>query len=151
MYYYFKQTAFKYEVIEHQKVENINMVKSSKIESNKIKELVLTMKELKVIARLRGVKSYENISRIRLEEEIDRLEPSKKLKNKKNVSSLLLKGKKILDLSQEKVKRKMNKKEVLKLSLKKNKNIQETVDKLILKVKQLKKILVNLKKMFTNQ
>ena len=74
------------EVIEHQKVEDINMVKSSKNEFNKIKELGLTMKELKVIARLRGVKNYENLSRIRLVEEIDKLEPSKELKKKKIVS-----------------------------------------------------------------
>ena len=80
MHYYFKQNAFEYEVIEHQKVEDINMAKSSKNESNKTKELVLTMKELRVIARLRGVKNYENLSRIRLVEEIDRLEPSKELK-----------------------------------------------------------------------
>ena len=32
------------EVIEHQKAEDINMVKSSRNESNKIKELELTMK-----------------------------------------------------------------------------------------------------------
>ena len=31
MHYYFKQNAFEYEVIEHQKVEDINMLKSSKM------------------------------------------------------------------------------------------------------------------------
>ena len=65
-------------VIEHQKVEDINMVKSSKNESDKIKELGLTMKELKEIARKRGVKNYENFSRLRLVEEIDGLYSSKK-------------------------------------------------------------------------
>ena len=70
------------------------MVKSSKNEFNKIKELGLTMKELKVISRLRGVKNYENLSKIRLVGETDRLEPSKELKKKKIVSSLLLRGKK---------------------------------------------------------
>ena len=70
------------------------MLKPSRNESNKIKELGLTMKELKVIARKRGVKNYENLSRIRLVEEIDKLEASKELKKKKIVSSLLLKGKK---------------------------------------------------------
>ena len=90
MHYYFKQNAFEYEVIEHQKVEDINMVKSSKNESDKIKELRLTMKELKAIARKIGV----NLSRIRLVEEIDKLEPSKELEKKEIVSSLLFKGKK---------------------------------------------------------
>ena len=52
------------------------------------------MKELKAIARKIGVKNYENLSRIRLVEEIDKLEQSKELKKKKIVSSLLLKGKK---------------------------------------------------------
>ena len=65
------------EIIRHQKVEDINMVKSSKNESNKIKEFGLTMKELKAIARKIGVKNYEILSRIRLVEEIDKLEQSK--------------------------------------------------------------------------
>ena len=39
MRYYFKQNASENKVIEHQKVEDINMSKSSKNESNKIKEL----------------------------------------------------------------------------------------------------------------
>ena len=65
------------EVIEHQKDEDINMVKSSKTESDKIKELGLTMKELKGTARKRDVKNYQNISRIRLVEETDRLYSSK--------------------------------------------------------------------------
>ena len=81
-------------VTEHQNVEDQNMVKPSKNESDKIKELRLTMEELKAIARKIGVKNYENLSRIRLVEEIDKLEPSKELKKKKIVSSLLLKGKK---------------------------------------------------------
>ena len=63
------------------------------------------MKELKAIVRKTGFKNYENLSRIRLVEEIDKLEQSKELKNKKIVSSLLLKGKKILDLNQKKQKR----------------------------------------------
>ena len=71
----------KIEIIRHQKVEDINMLKSSRNESDKIKELGLTMKELKAIARKRGVKNYENLSRIRLVEEIDKLEPSEELKN----------------------------------------------------------------------
>ena len=62
------------------------------------------MKELKAIVRKIGFKNYENLSRIRLVEEIDKLEQSKELKNKKIVSSLLLKGKKILDLNQKKQK-----------------------------------------------
>ena len=47
------------EVIEHQKVEDIFMLKSSKNESNKIKKLGLTMKELKAIARKIGVKNMK--------------------------------------------------------------------------------------------
>ena len=91
MHYYFKQNTFEYKVIEHQKAEDI---KSSKNESDKIKELALTMKELKAIPRKIDVKNYENLSRIRLLEEIDKLEQSKELNRKKIVSSLLLKGKK---------------------------------------------------------
>ena len=56
----------KIEIIRRQKVEDINMLKSSRNESDKIKELGLTMKKLKAIARKRGVKNYENLSRIRL-------------------------------------------------------------------------------------
>ena len=74
MHYYFKQNEFEYEIIEHQKVEDINMVKSSKNESDKIKELWLTMKELRTIARKIGVKNYENFLRIELVKEIDKLE-----------------------------------------------------------------------------
>ena len=70
------------------------MLKSSRNVSNKIKELGLTMEELKAIARKIGVKNYENLSRIRLVEEIDKLEQSKELEKKKIVSSLLLKGEK---------------------------------------------------------
>ena len=62
------------------------------------------MKELKATARKIGIKNYENLSRIRLVEEIDKLEASKELKKKKVVSSLLLKGRKILDLSLRKSK-----------------------------------------------
>ena len=60
------------------------------------------MKELKAIARKIGVKNYENLSRIELVKEIDKLEPPKESKKKNITSSLLLKGKKILDLSLKK-------------------------------------------------
>ena len=40
------------------------MPKSSKNETDKIKELGLTMKELKSLARKIGIKNYENLSRI---------------------------------------------------------------------------------------
>ena len=132
MHYYFKQNAFECKVIEHQKVEDINMLKSSKNESDKIKELGLTMKELKEIARKTGVKNYENLSRIRLVEEIHTLESSKELKKKKIVISLLLKGKKGIGFKPEK-----KQKNVLRLSIK--------------KIKKIQKILANLKKMLTNQ
>ena len=49
MYYYFKQKDD--EIIKHQKVADRKMPKSSKNESVKIKELGLTMEELKPIAR----------------------------------------------------------------------------------------------------
>ena len=104
MHDYFKQNAFEYKVIEHEKVEDINMLKSSKNESDKIKELGLTIKELKAIARKTGVKNYENLSRIRMVEEIDKLEQSKELKKKKIVSSLLLKGKKSIGFKSKKQK-----------------------------------------------
>ena len=112
MHYYFKQKAD--EIVKHQKVEDIKMPKSSQNESDKIKikELGLTMEELKSIARKIGIKSYESLSE--LVKEIDKLEPSKEPKKKKITSSLLLKGTKLLHLSQEKVKRKINKKEILK-------------------------------------
>ena len=83
------------ELFKHQKVEDIKMSKSSKNESDKIKELGLTMEELKSIARKIGVKNYESLSRIELVKEIDKLEPPKESKKKKITSSLLLKGKKI--------------------------------------------------------
>ena len=70
------------------------MSKSSKIESDKTMQSGLTMEELKATARKIGVKNYENLSRIRLVEEIDKVEASKELKNEKVASSLLLKGKK---------------------------------------------------------
>ena len=64
----------------------------------------LTMEELKAIARKIGVKNYENLSRIRLVEEIDKVEASKELKNKKIASSLLLKGKKKIGFKPKKSK-----------------------------------------------
>ena len=41
------------------------------------------MEELKSIARKTGIKNYENLSRIKLVKEIDKLEPSKESKSKK--------------------------------------------------------------------
>ena len=75
MHYYFKQKAD--EIIKHEQVEDIKMSKSSKNESDKIKELGLIMEELKSIARKIGVKNDENLSRIELVKEIDKLEPPK--------------------------------------------------------------------------
>ena len=51
------------------------MLKSSRDE---IKKLELSKKELRVIARERGVKNYENISKSRLIKEIKKLKPSKR-------------------------------------------------------------------------
>ena len=86
------------------------MLKSSKSESDKIKELGLTMKELIEIARKIGVKNYEHLSRIKLVKEIDKLEPPKESKKKKITSSLLLKGKKNIGFKPKKKKRKKAKK-----------------------------------------
>ena len=64
------------------------------LQSNEIKKLNLSKEEQKLIARERGVKKYENISKSRLIKEINKLKPSKRLKKpKKIISSLLLKGK----------------------------------------------------------
>ena len=56
------------------------MLKLSGNESHGIKKLNLSKKELKLIARERGVKNYENISKRRLIKEISKLKPSKGLK-----------------------------------------------------------------------
>ena len=76
------------------------------------------MKELKAIARKIGVKNYENLSRIRLVEEINKLEPSNELKKEKIVSKLLLKAKKRIGFKPRKGKKKNKRKRSLKLSLK---------------------------------
>ena len=54
MHYYFKQKED--EIIKHQKAEDIKMPRSSKNESDKIKELGLTMEELKSIAEKQALK-----------------------------------------------------------------------------------------------
>ena len=46
------------------------------------------MEELKSIARKIGIKNYENLSRIELVKEIDKLKLSKESKKKKITSSL---------------------------------------------------------------
>ena len=62
------------------------------------KKLNLLKKELKVIARLRGVKNYENLSKSRLIEEIRKLKPSEgfeKIVSEKYLKKEELKGKDI--------------------------------------------------------
>ena len=125
MHYYLKQKED--EIIKHKKVEDIKMPKSSKNESDKIKELGLTMEELKSIARKIGIKYYENLSRIELVKEIDKLEPSKESKKKKITRSLLLKGKKSIGF---KPKKKSKKRKSIKIKHKK-------------KLKKYKKLLIN--------
>ena len=56
------------------------MLKSSRNESDEIKKLHVSKKELKVIARERGFKNYEKISKSRLIKEINKLKPSKEFK-----------------------------------------------------------------------
>ena len=85
------------------------------------------MKELKAIARKIGVKNYENLSRIRLVEEIDKLE---ELKKKKIVSSLLLKEKKSIGFKPRKGK-------------KENKQKRSIGNKSKKEIKQYKKLLTN--------
>ena len=96
------------------------------------------MKELKAIARKIGVKNYENLSRIELVKEIDKLEQPKESKKKILTSSLLLKGKKSIGVKPKKKKKQKNS---IEFKHKKIKRIQETVDKLILKLKQLQKMM----------
>ena len=91
------------------------------------------MKELKAIARKIDVNDYENLSRITLVEEIDKLEPSKEFKKKKLVSSLLLKGKKNI-----RFKPKKSKKDPVKIS-KKMKLEKYNRDDLELKGKDIRK------------
>ena len=62
------------EVIEGKKVEDIKMPKSSR-------RLVLPKRILKVNARERGVKNYENLSKSELIKEINKLKPAKEPKN----------------------------------------------------------------------
>ena len=71
------------EIIKYQKIKDINMSKSSVSEFDKIKKLNLTVEELRAIPRRRGVKNYENLPRIGLVKEINRLYLSKELKKKK--------------------------------------------------------------------
>ena len=106
------------------------MLKSSRNESDKIKELGLTMKELKATARKIGVKNYVNLSKIRLVEEIDKLEPSRELKKKKIVSSLLLKGKKSIAFKPRKGKKKNKQKR--SIGNKSKKEIKKKYKKLLM-------------------
>ena len=55
------------------------------------KSLILSNKELKVIARRRGVKNYENLSKSRLIKEINRLKPHRQdQKRKEKLEKLLV-------------------------------------------------------------
>ena len=58
------------EIIDDKKVEDIRMSKSSR-------RLVLPKRILKVIARERGVKNYENLPKSELIKEINKLKPAK--------------------------------------------------------------------------
>ena len=64
------------------------------------------MEELKSITRKIGINNYENLSRIELVLEIDKLEPSKESKKENITSSLLLKGKKSIGFKPKKKQRK---------------------------------------------
>ena len=62
------------EIIDGKKVEDIKMPKSSR-------RLLLPKRILKVIARERGVKNYENLLKSKLIKEINKLKPAKGPKN----------------------------------------------------------------------
>ena len=66
----FNTTKKDAEIIEDKMVDDIKMPKSSR-------RLVLPKKILKVIARERGVKNYENLSKSELIKEINKLKPAK--------------------------------------------------------------------------
>ena len=132
------------------------MLKSSKNESDKIKELGLTMKELKSIARKIGVKNFENLSRVELVKEIDKLEPPKELKKKKITSSLLLKGKKNIGFKPKKSKPKKDVHKPIKISGAFSDNFVEyqsngNRDKSISIARYLNNIRENLKKLINDQ
>ena len=83
------------------------MLKSSGNKSDEIKKLNLSKKEIKLIARERGVKNYKNISKSRLIKEINKLKRSKGLRKigskkyiKRKIKDLLRKKKEVLNLSQ---------------------------------------------------
>ena len=81
------------------------------LKSNEIKKLNLSKEELRLIAKERSVKKYENISKSRLIKEINKSKPLEALKKPKEiVSSLLLTGKRSIGFKP----RKKNKKNVYK-------------------------------------
>ena len=63
------------EIVEDQNVQDINMLKLSR---DDVEKLNLKKNELQKMARVRGVKNYENLSKRRLVKEINKLEPFKK-------------------------------------------------------------------------
>ena len=70
----------KVEITEDQKVEDINMLKSSIIESDAIRKLNLSDDELRVTDMVRGVTNYENLSKGRLIKKNNKLKPSEEPK-----------------------------------------------------------------------
>ena len=80
------------EIIEDQKVEDINMLKSSIISFDAIRRLDLKENELRVIAMLRIVKNYENLSKSSLIKEINKIKLSEEQKrlNLKAIQKMIL-------------------------------------------------------------
>ena len=80
------------EIIEDQKVEDINMLKSSIINFDAIRRLDLKENELRVIAMLRIVKNYENLSKSSLIKEINKIKLSEEQKrlNLKAIQKMIL-------------------------------------------------------------
>ena len=109
------------EIIDDKKVEDIRMLKSSR-------KLVLPKRILKVIARERGVKNYENLPKSELIKEINKLKAAKELKKitfeKYKGDDLELKRKDIRESFRVKKKKKIllgKKKDVLKRLARKQK------------------------------
>ena len=94
---------------EDQKVEDINMLKSLGNESDKIN---LTKRELRVIARKRVVKNYENHSKRELIKEIKQTKPFQNLSFEKILSEGYAKkyelGRKYIGFKKEKRKKVLN-------------------------------------------
>ena len=148
------------EIIYDKKVDDIRMLKSSR-------RLVLPKRILKVIARERGVKNYENLTKSELIKEANKLKPLKKNDFESIIFEKYLKKDELnrKDITKSFSLKKENKdiigkKDVLKRldlkqKFKKYLKLKKIVNSLSLnkkeKVKQIKSIISIPEKMFTSQ